>query len=265
MLRFTKLGTLLVLSWIAAAQQENASWQGVLLDELGHAIPAATIILEAAHQQWTAATAADGGFHFVSLDAGGYAVSVRLGDRLVRAPTVLEIQAAARIETTLRLTAAGELLLRPTAETKEAGSTGGERLSSKNVAGLPLNKRDFSQLLLLASGTQTDTNGAANFTQQFAVNGQRGTTAVFAMDGINTTDPELGGTTFSNFNVDAIQEIRASSGVMPAEIGHGAASFTDIITQSGSNRVHGVVFEFLRNAAFDARNFFDRRSIADPR
>ena len=111
--------------------------------------------------------------------------------------------------------------------------------------------------------TQTDTNGAANFTQQFAVNGQRGTTAVFAMAGINTTDPELGGTTFSNFNVDAIQELRANSGVMPAKIGHGAASFTDIITQSGSDRVHGVVFEFLRNAAFDARNFFDRSSVAN--
>ena len=129
---------------------------------------------------------------------------------------------------------------------------------------MPLNKRDFSQLLLLASGTQTDTNGAANFTQQFAVNGQRGTTAVFAIDGIDTTDPELGGATFSNFNIDAIQEIRANSGVMPAEIGEGAASFTNIITKSGTDRVHGAVFEFVRNAAFDARNFFDRRSIADP-
>ncbi|MGH6630129.1 MAG: TonB-dependent receptor plug domain-containing protein, partial [Burkholderiales bacterium] len=84
---------------------------------------------------------------------------------------------------------------------------------------MPLNKRDFSQLLLLAAGTMTDANGAANFTQQFAVNGQRGTTTVFAMDGLDTTDPEMGGSTFSNFNVDAIQEIRSLSGVMPAEIG----------------------------------------------
>jgi hypothetical protein len=49
----------------------------------------------------------------------------------------------------------------------------------------------------------TDTNGAANFTQQFAVNGQRGVTGVFAMDGADTTDPEMGGATFSTFNVDA--------------------------------------------------------------
>ena len=74
----------------------------------------------------------------------------------------------------------------------ETKSSGGEQLSKKEVSTLPLNKRDFSQLLLLAAGTMTDSNGAANFTQQFAVNGQRGATTVFAMDGIDTTDPELG-------------------------------------------------------------------------
>jgi hypothetical protein len=143
-------------------------------------------------------------------------------------------------------------------------STGGEQLSSKQVSALPLNKRDFSQLLLLATGTQSDTNGAANFTQQFTVNGQRGSATVFSMDGIDTTDPEMGGATFSNFNVDAIQEIKSSSGVMPAEIGHGAAGYTEIITKAGTNDLHGSLFEFVRNAAFDARNFFDRRSIAQP-
>ena len=145
-----------------------------------------------------------------------------------------------------------------------AKSSGGERLSKKEVSTLPLNKRDFSQLLLLAAGTMSDTNGAANFTQQFAVNGQRGATTVFAMDGIDTTDPEMGGSTFSNFNVDAIQEVRSSSGVMPAEIGHGAAGFTEIITRSGTDDIHGSVFEFLRNSAFDARNFFDERSPVSP-
>jgi hypothetical protein len=110
----------------------------------------------------------------------------------------------------------------------------------------------------------TDTNGAANFTQQFAVNGQRGSASVFAMDGIYITDPEMGGATSSNFNVDAIQEIRSGSGVMPAEVGRGAAGFTDIISRSGTSQVHGSVFEFMRNAALDARNFFDRRTVANP-
>src|SRR6266478_7559040 len=84
--------------------------------------------------------------------------------------------------------------------------------------------------------------------------------AVFAIDGADTTDPELGGATFSNFKVDAIQEVQSSSGVMPADTGHGAAGFTHVITKPGSNQVHGSLFEFVRNAAFDARNYFDHKS-----
>src|SRR6267154_210044 len=150
-------------------------------------------------------------------------------------------------------------------QTNAGQASGGETLSSTEVSSLPLNTRDFSKLLLLAAGTMTDTNGAANFTQQFAVNGQRGSAAVFAIDGADTTDPELGGATFSNFNVDAIQEVQSSSGVMPAEIGHGAAGFTNVLTKSGADQVHGSAFEFLRNAAFDARNFFDHENALDPR
>jgi len=146
----------------------------------------------------------------------------------------------------------------------ESKSSGGERLSKQEVSTLPLNKRDFSALLLLAAGTMTDANGAANFTQQFAVNGQRGVTTVFAMDGLDTSDPELGGSTFSNFNVDAIQEVRSSSGVMPAEIGHGAAGFTEIVTRTGTDDLHGSAFEFLRNSALDSRNFFDERTQVSP-
>jgi len=150
-------------------------------------------------------------------------------------------------------------------QTNAGQASGGETLSSTEVSSLPLNTRDFSKLLLLAAGTMTDSNGAANFTQQFAVNGQRGTATVFAMDGADTTDPELGGATFSNFNVDAIREVQSSSGVMPAEIGHGAAGFTNVVTKSGNDLVHGSVFEFVRNAAFDARNFFDHNSGLDKR
>jgi hypothetical protein len=83
--------------------------------------------------------------------------------------------------------------------------SGGQTLSSTEVSSLPLNSRDFSKLLLLAAGTMTDSNGSANFTQQFTGNGQRGTASVFAMDGADASDPEMGGATFSNFNVDAIQ------------------------------------------------------------
>jgi hypothetical protein len=146
----------------------------------------------------------------------------------------------------------------------QPATSGGEELSSHAVSSLPLNKRDFSQLLLLAAGTMTDANGATNFTQQFAINGQRGVEATFAMDGSDTSDPEMGGATFTNFNVDAVEEIQSSSGWMPAEVGRGAAGFTNIVTRSGSSGFHGSVFEFVRNSAFDARNFFDHATPATP-
>ena len=110
----------------------------------------------------------------------------------------------------------------------------------------------------------TDTNGATNFTAQFAINGQRGVEATFAMDGADISDPEMGGSTFSNFNVDAVEGIDSSSGWMPAEIGRGAAGFTNIRTRSGASGFHGSFFEFVRNSAFDARNYFDHATPAYP-
>jgi hypothetical protein len=256
---------LLACTWSAAAQQESASWQSVLRNAGGQPVSSATVVLVNPQRRWEALTGVDGKFRFTGLAAGRYAVEVRQGKRSTRSASSIEIRGGEQIETGLQLASDRELLLVPeAAATAKTSATGGERLSSRDVSGLPLNGRDFSQLLLLASGTQTDTNGANNFTQQFAVNGQRGTAAVFSIDGIDATDPEMGGASFSNFNVDAIQEIRSNSGVMPAEIGHGAATFTDVITKSGSDQVHGAIFEFVRNAAFDARNFFDRRSIANP-
>ena len=203
---------------------------------------------------------------FAQIAAGSYDVAVTVAGKTWKAANPLLIKDDAPLTAVLELLAQGQTLrvLTP-GEGASRQASGGEHLSSGEVSSLPLNERDFSKLLLLAAGTMTDTNGAANFTQQFAVNGQRGVASVFAIDGADTTDPELGGATFANFNVDAIQEVESSSGVMPAEIGHGAAGFTNVVTKSGTNQVHGSVFEFVRNAAFDARNFFDHKSDVDPR
>ena len=280
---------LLVCSWLGAtvglgaAQPASTAWRGLLRDAKSNPLAGATVELRevAGRQEFTSLTDSRGAFLFPHLPAGDYSIAVLWQGRRFACGTRLEIRAGEQPEAWLELSwEQGQLVLhhqapagssekgeapgQQGAAATEAQASGGERLSSREVSGLPLNKRDFSQLLLLAAGTMTDTNGAANFTQQFAVNGQRGTTTVFAMDGIDTTDPEMGGATFANFNVDAIQEVRSSSGVLPAEIGHGAAGFTEVLTKSGTAQVHGSAFEFLRNAAFDARNFFDRRSFVSP-
>jgi len=214
---------------------------------------------------YSAGTSANGQFSFADLPGGRYELRVAIADKIWRAERPLTIKDGIVLTAGLQLSSPEEARLSIVDEGASTQASGGEHLSSAEVASLPLNERDFSKLLLLAAGTMTDANGAANFTQQFAVNGQRGVAAVFAIDATDTTDPELGGATFSNFNVDAIQEVQSSSGVMPAEIGHGAAGFTNVITKSGTALVHGSAFEFLRNAAFDARNFFDHANALDPR
>jgi hypothetical protein len=261
-----KLAALVLIAIAACAlahgeQREKQLWTGMLRDAHGAGVVDATLRVESAGRRWTAKTAQGGSFSFAGLEAGEYTVSVETPGGVATYQRPLRLPGDGSLAI-FELSSNGALSLLDEAKVQ---STGGEQLSGKAVSELPLNKRDFSQLLLLAAGTMTDSNGAANFTQQFAVNGQRGTAAVFAMDGADSTDPEMGGATFSNFNVDAVEEIQSSSGWMPAEIGRGAAGFTNIITRSGTNRIHGSAFEFVRNAAFDARNFFDRRSPADPR
>ncbi|HEY3973401.1 MAG TPA: TonB-dependent receptor [Candidatus Sulfotelmatobacter sp.] len=231
----------------------------MLSDGSGKAIAGAKLkVHSAAGRDYSATTAANGRFVFEGIAAGTYEVSVKIADKEWKSAAPFVVTEESGLSSSLQLSSQGnELRILAAAAAASPQASGGEHLSSTEVSSLPLNARDFSKLLLLAAGTMTDANGAANFTQQFAVNGQRGAATVFALDGFDTTDPELGGATFSNFNVDAIQEVQANSGVMPAEIGHGGASYTNVVTKSGVNQIHGSVFEFLRNAAFDARNYFD--------
>lgn len=243
-------------------------WRGVLRDQAGKPVSGATVTLRTVSDllQYSADTTSNGEFLFPGIKIGSYKVTVVAAGRTYSGTSSIAMSDVPVFAADLQLSAQDQTVAVVTTEKGAAAkASGGEKLSAEEVSSLPLNQRDFSKLLLLAAGTMTDTNGAANFTQQFTVNGQRGVTSVFAMDGADTSDPEMGGATFSNFNVDAIQEVQSNSGVMPAEIGHGAAGFTNVVTKSGTAMVHGSVFEFVRNAAFDARNYFDHTSDVDPR
>lgn len=273
------IGILLGVPAACLAQQRvpGAAWSGGVRTATGRAIAGATVTMAAPgakEEPHTAVTGPDGRFTMAGIAPGQYLISVRVPGRSATAPVAVDVNGASMALTVSdqnTVTAAEEPATPASASGRashESGTTdsatGGEKLSSQAVSELPLNGRDFSTLMLLAAGTMTDVNGATNFTQQFAINGQRGVEAVFAMDGADISDPEMGGSTFTNFNVDAIQELESSSGWMPAEIGRGAAGFTNIVTRSGKSGFHGSFFEFVRNSAFDARNYFDHPSIAEP-
>ncbi len=253
--------TCLIASTAGAQAPAQAVWSGILRNAGGAPITNATVTLTAGSEHASAVTGADGRFQFAPLPLGQYRLTVKTKDIVDDFPQAIDLAASQSVAVTV--SGRGELSVAALPD-KLQSSTGGEELSGQAVSSLPLNKRDFSSLLLLAAGTMTDTNGATNFTQQFAINGQRGVEATFAMDGADISDPEMGGSTFSNFDVDAVEEIQSSSGWMPAEIGHGAAGFTNIITRSGASGFHGSFFEFVRNSAFDARNYFDYSTPAYP-
>ncbi|MGA1996725.1 MAG: carboxypeptidase-like regulatory domain-containing protein, partial [Bryobacteraceae bacterium] len=204
----TKLYVLIACAAIAVPvlagedQPSGGSWNGTLRDAHGAAIAGAVVRVQSAGTKAAATTRSDGQFEFAGLPAGEYSVSVEYKGSTATCSQQVRLPGSASAAV-LELSAEGSVSL--LAGTESPKGTGGEQLSAKTVSAMPLNKRDFSQLLLLAAGTMTDTNGASNFTQQFAVNGQRGTAAVFAMDGADSSDPEMGGATFTNFNVDAVQ------------------------------------------------------------
>src|SRR5277367_2498647 len=236
----------------AQEKSTSAIWRGLVKNSVGTPIGGAKVRLKGTSTA-ESTTAADGSLSFTALPAGKYKLTIVAdGTTATYAQTIILTSDSPAVVITL--SKSREITV---ATQQQTDQSGGEKLSSQKVNELPLNGRDFSTLLLLAAGTMTDANGATNFTQQFAINGQRGVEAVFAMDGADISDPEMGGSTFTNFNVDAIQDLQSSSGWMPAEIGRGAAGFTNIVTRSGQSGFHGSFFEFIRNSALDARNYFD--------
>jgi hypothetical protein len=288
--RFLRLNSccwLLLFTFLAplGAQQlarPREALSGIVRTVAGRPVANATVTAvgpDARKQRHLAVSATDGRFTIIDLAAGHYTLTVKAHGQPPTSPAAVDFTGDAlaltiSTQNTLVISVFQLTAQPPNVNTNSdavsqsassaASATGGEKLSSEAVSELPLNGRDFSTLLLLAAGTMTDINGATNFTQQFAINGQRGVEAVFAMDGADISDPEMGGSTFTNFNVDAIQALQSSSGWMPASIGRGAAGFTNIVTRSGSSGFHGSFFEFLRNSALDARNYFDHPSIAEP-
>ena len=209
--RFTCLVAVLMLFVLANAghaQQPTAeAWRGTLRNPAGAPIANAKVRL-AGDAKAESRTGADGTFALPELPSGHYRLSITAGKQTATYAQVIDLAAAGQA-VVVTLSNRNEITV---SAQQETGATGGEALSSQAVSGLPLNKRDFSTLLLLAAGTMTDSNGATNFTAQFAINGQRGVEATFAMDDADISDPEMGGATFSNFNVDAVEGIDSSSG-----------------------------------------------------
>ncbi len=137
--------------------------------------------------------------------------------------------------------------------------------SEKAIKELPLNGRNFAQLLGLAAGVmpaQTQVTGSPITMKRGvtgnAVNGMRLEENNFLVDGINNSENHNGLGIMIFPPLDAIEEFRVESSVADAQFGRGGGGTVNLTYKSGTKEFHGGVFEFLRNSALDAKNFFDR-------
>jgi hypothetical protein len=160
----------------------------------------------------------------------------------------------------------------PQVELTSSALTG--QVESETVRELPLNGRDWTSLAVLQPGVKTietqmsystSARGNRGFGGELTVSGQRSTFNNYRIDGISVNDYAMaapGNVIGVVLGVDAIQEFSVLTGGFPAEYGRATGGVVNAISRSGTNNFHGAVYEFLRNSAFDANDYFTRSAGA---
>jgi outer membrane receptor protein involved in Fe transport len=264
---------LLLLHSVPAHAQATGTLTGLLTDNSGGALPGVTVevISEGTGQVRTAVTSGDGFYTFPLMTPGKYQLKASLTGfkTAVRDGVTVTLETTTRLDLQLEV---GQLSENVTVKVEaplieHANSTMGVVIDQEKVVDLPLNGRNFTQLGTLtpgvvapptALGGQTGDatpGGFGNATGGYNVNGMRNQSNNFLLDGASNND------TFNTGFVlrpppDAIQEFKILTHSYAAEYGRNAGSVTNVVTRSGTNTYHGAGWEFLRNDAMDARNFF---------
>ena len=251
------------------AQLTTGSILGTVTDGGGGVIAGATVT---ATQRDTGfarhgRTDAAGAFSFPNMPLGRYNIKVEqegfkakvvgpvtlIVDQKVRTDVVLEL---GRREETVEVSGAATLLQTDQPDVNQI-------VQEKEIKALPLNGRDFFSLLLLSNGVQDTSNdqGGATTNVTFSVNGARPESNSVTLDGVQMSSVRESDVDLRP-NVDAISEFKVLTSVFSAEYGHTAGGVISIQTKSGTNAVHGSAFEFHRNDALNAANYF--RNPVDP-
>lgn len=256
-----------------ALGQVTAAVSGRIEDPSGAAIPDATVVVTNAETQATRTVPTDpaGNYRVLSLPVGryeiraekpGFKAAVQKGITLVvgqEAVISLKLEVG---EVQQEVTVTGEAPLVNTTTASVSGLVG-----ERQVKDLPLNGRSFDNLITLNPGAVNYTNkngpisgnGEGNY---FTVAGRRPAENLFLLNGVEYTGNSQigvtpGGVSGQLMGIDAVREFNVLSSAYSAEYGKRPGAQVSIVTQSGTNQVHGTAFEFLRNSVLDARNFFD--------
>jgi hypothetical protein len=273
-MRSTSLaGALFVLasSVSVLAQSTTQSIQGIISDSSGAVMSGAKVTVTNVDTGIvrTIETNATGNYSFPLLQVGNYDIRVEMqGFKTEEARSVrVETAAQLRLDFSMEVGSISEVVEVSAANVtlNTENPTVGGVIENKRIIDLPLNGRNVTQLAVLVPGVQFgDRTGRGDGLGGFPIpgsgfsvsaNGQRETHQVVSLDGVDAKDPRIHITNFVP-SIEAIEEFKIQTNAYSAEVGFGGGANVQITMKSGTNKLHGTLFEFVRNDIFDAENYF---------
>jgi hypothetical protein len=279
-LQFAMVCATLFISFLGATTSQAQTFRGTILgtvtDSSGAALVGATVTV---HNVDTGVdriteTTTDGGYLMPELPVGSYDVTIAMKGFQKTTTTSVAVTVAGerRVDASLKpgatsqsITVSGDTL--PTVET--ASDTLGGSFESNQVEELPINGRDYTKLLIMVPGTAGEPNGGGDSPGSyglFSADGSRGRSNNYLLDGTDMNDgyrnlPAINqggvfGVPGTILPEDSIQELNVLTN-FEAEYGRNSGAVVSIVTKSGTNELHGSIFEDFRNAVLNARNFFN--------
>jgi hypothetical protein len=254
----------------AAGQSATASLRGVVTDATKAVVPNAEVVITSigTAQQHVERTDSRGEFSFQELFIGDYRVEVRSLGFAAWVDSRIHLDVGNQSQIAVQLvpaTAQQTVMVSAEAaglQTNEIAQ--GAVVSETEIANLPLNGRSFAQLGILQPGVRPTSAGLTvqnNFRrvgQNYEVNGMRPESNTFLVDGMRNVNRMDGGYAYRP-PADSMAEFRILTTTAPAEFGGTDGGITTIVTRSGTNQLHGTLYEFLRNDALNANNYFAPR------
>ncbi len=252
---------------------QNAEITGTVSDQSGAVIPGASVTVTNAATNVTrqVETTSAGSYTVPFLAPGLYSVRAEQEgfSTATRNGVELQVGAIARIDFAMEIGNVTEQIevVGTGEQLATEGTAVGTVIENRRIVELPLNGRNYLQLIALSPNvtaeqrpafTATGRQGGERAQQAFAVAGQRQAFTHYTLDGIENTDPNWNLFVFRP-SIDALQEFKIESGVYSAEFGRNTGQI-NVTTKSGTNDFHGVLFEFLRNSALDAKEW---RQVSD--
>ena len=283
-MRRTAIALFLVLLFASRlfAQTGNASLTGYIQDSSKAFISGVRVLAinTATNQQFATTSDKDGSYYIASLPVGPYRMQIEKEgfQTILKEDLFLHTQDVLQIN--FQMTA-GSISESVTVEADSnnintTNATVGMTVDREFVQNMPLNGRSFENLILQSPGVVTASPQGTDSSGEFSVNGQRTDSNNFILDGVSASnmpgdysDPGSAGsasnatalgTTQSMISLDAMQEFTILTNTYPAEFGRQPGAQVSITSRSGTNEFHGTAFDYLRNYAFDANNWFNTYS-----